>query len=258
MASSSFHLRYWIHELASSIVCRAVISFGRLLSGRSLLAEEELIRHLRWMVQRGVTPTLMMAFFYGLLAVYIPASFFPKSEVLVEIIIPHLGGFFTSFLVPFAVANLFCVRGVVAITSELTGMRGTQELDVLDTLGLDVARDLFAPRALAIILPAPFLAILSIGAGALGAWVGASFFLQVSLPDFWSAFLSNIPPEMYFITVLKTLVVAFVLATVAGAHAFSPLNPGVREPVGRLTTAAVGVATLSVTILNLIFRMAFS
>jgi len=257
MAASNLHLRYWIHELASSIVCRAAISLARLLTGRSRLAEEELLRHLRWMVQRGVTPTLMMAFFYGLLAVYLPASFFPRSEVLVEIILPHLGGFFTSFLVPFAVANLFCVRGVVAITAELAGMRGTQELDVLDALGLDVARELFAPRALAIILPAPFLAILAIAAGALGAWVGASFFLHVSLPEFWSTFLTHITLKMCAVTVLKTLVVAFVLAMVAGAHAFSPLAPGVREPVGRLTTAAVAVATLSVTILNLMFRMAF-
>jgi ABC-type transporter Mla maintaining outer membrane lipid asymmetry permease subunit MlaE len=257
MASSSFHPRYWIHELASSVVCRIVISTWRLLAGRPRLAEEELIRHLRWMVRHGVTPTLMMAFFYGLLAVYLPASFFPKSSALVEFILPHFGGFFTSFLVPFAVANLFCVRGVVALASELTGMRGTQELDILDALGLDVARELFAPRALAIILPAPFLAILAIGAGALGAWLGSSIFLHVSLPDFWTAFVSSLSLKTCLITLLKTLVISFVLAIVAGAHAFAHLSPGAREPVGLLTTAAVGVASLSVTILNLIFRMAF-
>ena len=175
-----------------------------------------------------------------------------------DIVTQHIGGFFVSFLVPFAVANLFCVKGVVAISSDLTSMRGTQELDVLDSLGLDVAKELFAPRALAIIIPAPFLAILALGAGAFGCWVGSSIFTEVSLSEFWHAFFMNISLKAVLITLLKTFMVAIILSIVAGAHAFSPLKPGARDLVGLLTTAAVGVASLSVTVLNLIFKMAFS
>lgn len=258
MGASNFHPRYWIHELASSIVYRTVVSAGRVLSGRPRLAENELLRHIRWMVRFGAKPTMMMAFFYGLLAIYLPGSLFPNSAAFVDIVSRHIGGFFVSFLVPFAVANLFCVKGVVAISSDLTSMRGTQELDVLDSLGLDVARELFAPRALAMIIPAPFLAILALGAGALGCWLGSLIFVDVKLGDFWRAFLLNLTLEQVLITLLKTFMVAIVLSIVAGVHAFRPLEPGARDPVGLLTTAAVGVASLSVTVLNLIFRMAFS
>ncbi len=258
MGASNFHPRYWIHELASSILCRTGISAVRFLTGRPRLAEAELLRHIRWMVGKGVTPTMLMAFFYGLLAVYLPGSVLPNSAAFVDIVTQHIGGFFVSFLVPFAVANLFCVKGVVAISSDLTSMRGTQELDVLDSLGLDVAKELFAPRALAIIIPAPFLAILALGAGAFGCWVGSSIFTEVSLSEFWHAFFMNISLKAVLITLLKTFMVAIILSIVAGAHAFSPLKPGARDLVGLLTTAAVGVASLSVTVLNLIFKMAFS
>lgn len=210
------------------------------------------------MVGKGVTPTMLMAFFYGLLAVYLPGSFLPNSAAFVDIVTRHIGGFFVSFLVPFAVANLFCVKGVVAISSDLTSMRGTQELDVLDSLGLDVARELFAPRALAIIIPAPFLAILALVAGAFGCWVGSSVFTEIGIQEFWQAFFMNISLKAVVVTVFKTFIVAIILSIVAGAHAFSPLAPGARDPVGLLTTAAVGVASLSVTILNLIFKMAFA
>ncbi len=258
MGASNFHPRYWIHELASSILWRSGVSASRFLTGRPRLAEAELLRHIRWMVGKGVTPTMLMAFFYGLLAVYLPGSFLTDSTAFVEIVSRHIGGFFVSFLVPFAVANLFCVKGVVAIASDLSSMRGTQELDVLDSLGLDVARELFAPRALAIIIPAPFLAVLALGAGAFGCWVGASIFTDISLADFWQAFCLNLSLKAVLVTVFKTFVVAVILSIVAGAHAFTPLAPGARDPVGLLTTAAVGVASLSVTVLNLIFKMAFS
>lgn len=258
MGASNFHPHYWIHELASSISHRTGISAARFLTGKPRLAEAELLRNIRSTVSKGVAPTMIMAFFYGLLAVYLPGSLLPNSTAFVEIISPHIGGFFVSFLVPFAVANLFCVRGVVAITSDLTSMRRTQELDLLDSLGLDVARELFAPRALAIIIPAPFLAILAIGAGAIGCWLGSSIFLDISLADFWHAFFMNLTLKAVLLTVLKTFIIAIILSIIAGAHAFSPLEPGARDPVGLLTTAAVGVASLSVTVLNLIFKMAFS
>lgn len=256
MAAGLFTPHYWIHELAASIVHRAVVSIGRVLRGRPRLAESEVLRHLRWMVKRGVVPTLMTAFIYGMIAAYIPASFMPRSDLFEEVILPHFGGFFVVFLVPFAVANLFCVRGVVAICADLSGMRATQEIDILDALGLDVARELFAPRALALILPAPFLAVLAVGAGALGCWVGTSLFVDIPLGEFWRKFLSAVEMKSYAGTVAKTGVVAFVLAVVAGMQAFAPIKPGSRDPVGLLTTTAVSVATLSVTVLNLLFRMA--
>lgn len=258
MGASNFHPRYWIHELASSIVYRSAVSLGRVLRGRPRLAEAELLRHIRWMVRFGTRPTMLMAFMYGLLAIYLPGSLLPNGAAFVDVVSRHIGGFFVSFLVPFAVANLFCVKGVVAISSDLTSMRGTQELDVLDSLGLDVARELFAPRALAMIIPAPFLALLALGAGAVGCWFGSLVFVDIGLGEFWHAFLANLSLKAVLVTLLKTFMVAIVLSIVAGAHAFRPLAPGARDPVGLLTTAAVGVASLSVTVLNLIFRMAFS
>jgi phospholipid/cholesterol/gamma-HCH transport system permease protein len=222
------------------------------------MAESEILRHLRWMVQRGFKPTLLMAFFYGLLAAYFPASYLDNPNLFREWILPHFGGFFVSFLVPFAVANLFCVRGVVAIAADLSGMRVSQEIDILDTLGVDVARQLFAPRALALVLLAPVLAILGVGFGALGCWLGTSIFLPVGFFEFWREFMGSVTPKLYLVTIAKAAVIAFVLAIIAGAHAFAPIAPGSRDIVGRLTTTAVGVASLGVTILNLLFRMATS
>jgi len=258
MAGGYYAPRYWVHELAASIVYRALDSAQRLLRGRPALAESEILRHLRWMTKRGFTPTLLMAFFYGLLAAYFPASYLPNPESFREIILPHFGGFFVTFLVPFAVANLFCVRGVVAICADLSGMRVSQEIDILDTLGVDVSRQLFAPRALAMVLLAPVLAVLGVGFGAVGCWLGTWIFLPVGFFEFWGEFMQSVTPQLYLVTILKSALVAYVLAVVAGMHAFAPIEPGSRDIVGRLTTTAVGVASLSVTVLNVLMKMATS
>ncbi len=258
MAGGYYTPRYWIHDLAASIVYRGVASAARLLTARPSLAENEVLRHFRWMVKRGFVPTLLMAFLYGMLAAYFPASYLGNPDLFREWIMPHFGGFFVSFLVPFAVANLFCVRGVVAIAADLTGMRLSQEIDILDTLGVDVARQLFAPRALALVLLAPVLAILGVGFGALGCYLGTSIFLPIGIAEFWREFMASVTPTLYLVTVIKAAAIAFVLAIIAGSHAFAPIAPGSRDIVGRLTTKAVAVASLGVTVLNLLFRMATS
>ncbi len=258
MAGGYYAPQYWVHDLAASIVYRAVASLTRVATARPSLAESEVLRHFRWMVKRGFTPTLMMAFLYGMLAAYFPASYLKNPELFRELILPHFGGFFVSFLVPFAVANLFCVRGVVAIAADLSGMRLSQEIDILDTLGIDVARQLFAPRALALVLLAPVLAILGVGFGALGCFVGTSMFLPIGAAEFWREFMNSVTPTLYLVTVTKAAAIAFVLSIIAGSHAFAPIAPGSRDVVGRLTTKAVAVASLGVTVLNLLFRMAIS
>lgn len=258
MAGGYYAPRYWVHELAASIVYRAVASAVRLVRARPAMAESEVLRHLRWMVSRGFRPTLIMAFLYGMLAAYFPASYLPSPESFRNIILPHFGGFFVTFLVPFAVANLFCVRGVTAICADLTGMRVSQEIDILDTLGVDVARQLFAPRALAMVVLAPVLAVLGVGFGALGCWLGTYIFLPVGPVEFWREFMLSVTPKLYLVTIGKSMLVAYVLAVVAGAHAFAPIEPGSRDIVGRLTTTAVGVASLSVTVLNVLIKMATS
>ncbi len=258
MAGGYYAPQYWVHDLAASILHRAVASFGRILTARPALAESELLRHCRWMVKRGFVPTLLMAFLYGMLTAYFPASYLERPDLFRELILPHFGGFFVSFLIPFAVANLFCVRGVVAIAADLSGMRLSQEIDILDTLGIDVARQLFAPRALALVLLAPILAVLGVGFGALGCWAGTSMFLSIGLEEFWREFMASVTPTLYLVTVIKAAAIAFVLAIIAGSHAFAPIAPGSRDVVGRLTTKAVSVASLGVTVLNLLFRMAIT
>ncbi len=79
-----------------------------------------------------------------MLVAYFAASYLDIPDLFREMILPHFGGFFVSVFVPFAVASLFGVRGVVAIAADLSGMRPSREIDNLDTLGVEIAHQLFA------------------------------------------------------------------------------------------------------------------
>ena len=59
-----------------------------------------------------------------------------------------------------------------SIASEIGSMRVTEQIDALEIMGLNSASFLILPKIIASVLSFPFLVIISMGIGMIGAWIG--------------------------------------------------------------------------------------
>jgi ABC-type transporter Mla maintaining outer membrane lipid asymmetry permease subunit MlaE len=118
-------------------------------------------------------------------------------------------------VVPYAVANFFCVPAVVSITTEIGSMRLSRELDALEVLGLDPSEVAFVPKAVALIIVAPLFCFVVFFSGLAGVWFGSNLLLGKSLLDFGAVFVSDVSTATYIKTLVKAVLIAFCMATSA-------------------------------------------
>jgi ABC-type transporter Mla maintaining outer membrane lipid asymmetry permease subunit MlaE len=109
-------------------------------------------------------------------------------------------------------------------------MRLSRELDALEVLGLDPAV-VFVPKAVALVIVSPlfcFVIFFRLVGG------GRQQHLGKSLVDFVAIF-SDVRSATYIKILIKALLIAFCMATVAGTFGFWPKREQVRNLVGSLT-----------------------
>ena len=183
---------------------------------------------------------------------FVSAVLAPDLSYYEESAIPQFGRIYLEYIVPYAVANFFCVPAVVSITTEIASMRLSRELDALEVLGLDPSEVAFVPKAIALILVAPLFCFVILFCGLAGVWFGSNFLLGKSLLDFAGVFLSDLRSAMYAKTLIKAVLIAFCMATVAGTFGFWPKREEARNLVGSLTALALTIGNLAVTLINLL------
>ena len=70
-----------------------------------------------------------------------------------------------------------------SIASELGSMRVTEQIDALEIMGINSASFLILPKVIAAVFFFPFLIIISMGVGIIGAWVGG-LSVDITTADF--------------------------------------------------------------------------
>jgi len=163
-----------------------------------------------------------------------------------------------SFLREFGVlltAILLAGRSGSAFTAQIGSMKSREELDAIQTLGLDPIELLVLPRLLALLVMLPVLTFIAMIAGIIGGGLVGSMSLDIT-PAMFVARLHEMTQQRHFwVGMLKAPVFAFIIAAVGCLEGFKV--EGSAESVGRHTTAAVVQSIFLVIVFDAMFAMFF-
>jgi len=147
-------------------------------------------------------------------------------------------------------------RSGSAFTAQIGTMKVREEVDAMQTLGLDPIEVLVVPRVLALVLVLPLLAFYADIMGLLGGALMSLVVLDISLTQFVQQLNAAIGPWTFWVGIIKAPFFAFLIALVG---CFQGLRvSGSAESVGRLTTQSVVESIFLVIVADAIFSIVFS
>ncbi len=122
------------------------------------------------------------------------------------------------------------------IASEIGTMRVTQQIDALETMGVNSASYLILPKIVGLMTMIPFLVIFSMAAGFIGAY--ATALAGVITPeDLTIGLLHSFNPWFAYASIIKSVCFAFIIASVSSFHGY--YVEGGSFDVGKASTNAV-------------------
>ena len=134
-----------------------------------------------------------------------------------------------------------------SIASEIGSMRITEQIDALEIMGINSASFLILPKIIATIFFFPFLIILSMFVGMIGAWLGG-----LSADVTTAEFLAGLRYEFnaFYITyaIIKTIVFAFIISSVSSYFGYHAKGGAIA--VGKSSTLAVVSSSILILLFN--------
>jgi len=134
------------------------------------------------------------------------------------------------------------------ITSSLGSMRVTEQIDALEVMGVNALNHLVLPKIFATVMFYPFIVLLAMFLGIFGGWVSGFATGLFSSDDFIIGIRQDFRPYFIFYSLVKTMVFAFVIATVPSFYGFY-VKGGSLE-VGQASTKAVVWTSVVIIVLN--------
>ena len=134
------------------------------------------------------------------------------------------------------------------ITSSLGSMRVTEQIDALEVMGVNALNHLVLPKIFATVMFYPLIVLLAMFLGIFGGWVSGFATGLFSSDDFIIGIRQDFRPYFIFYSLVKTMVFAFVIATVPSFYGFY-VKGGSLE-VGQASTKAVVWTSVVIIVLN--------
>ena len=157
---------------------------------------------------------------------------------------------------PLITAILIAGRSGSAFTAQIGTMKVNQEVDAMETIGLDPIEILVVPRVLALIITLPLLVFYADIMAMLGGMLMATTALDISVSTFLKQLQSSITLTTFMVGMVKAPVFAFLIALVGCFEGFNV--SGSAESVGRQTTTSVVESIFLVIVVDAAFSITFS
>ena len=136
-----------------------------------------------------------------------------------------------------------------SIASEIGSMRVSEQIDALEIMGVNSASFLILPKIVASLFFFPFLVILSMGIGMIGAWIGG---LSVNITT--ADFLYGLRYEFisFYVTyaIIKTVFFAFIVSSISSYFGYHAKGGAIA--VGKSSTEAVVYSSILILVFNFI------
>jgi phospholipid/cholesterol/gamma-HCH transport system permease protein len=197
----------------------------------------------------------------GLLAVMIATVVAYQGVVQLR---PYGGEEFTINLVAVSVLREMAVlitaiivagRSGSAFTAEIGVMKAREEIDALETMGLDPMDLLVLPRVIGLLITLPLLTFFADAMGLLGGAVITHVILGVSLEQYLGHAREALDAHDLFVGLIKAPIFAVVIAVVGCMHGLRV--HGSAESVGAETTRSVVKSIFLVIVLDALFSIFF-
>ena len=156
---------------------------------------------------------------------------------------------------PLMVAILCAGRSGSAFASEIGAMKVAEEVDALDTMGLDRARFLVVPKVLALVIMMPILVLYADLAGIAGGFFVGVFGMEIPAPIYVSRTLSILTLWRVGSGLVKSLVFAVLVGGVGCLRGLQTKQGP--QAVGEVTTSAVVSALFLIVIAEATFSVTF-
>ena len=134
-----------------------------------------------------------------------------------------------------------------SIASEIGSMRVTEQIDALEIMGINSASFLILPKIIASIFFFPFLIILSMGIGMIGAWAGG-LSTGITTADFMHGLKYEFTPFYITYAMIKTVFFAFIISSTSAY--FGYYTKGGAIAVGKSSTTAVVASSVLILLFN--------
>ena len=136
------------------------------------------------------------------------------------------------------------------IASEIGTMRVTEQIDALETMGVNSASYLILPKVIATLLFNPILTLISISVGIFGGWIAGTSAGVISSQDFIYGIQYAFIPYYVTYAIIKTLFFAFIITSISAFQGY--FVEGGSLEVGRASTKAVVYSSITVLLFNVI------
>jgi phospholipid/cholesterol/gamma-HCH transport system permease protein len=160
----------------------------------------------------------------------------------------EIGGLITAIIV--------AGRSGSAFTAHIGTMRVNEEIDAMQTMGLNTVDTLVLPRIIGLVIALPLLTfysdIMGLIGGAMMCWIS----LDITIPVFLRQLNDAISVNTLMVGLIKAPVFAFVIALVGCYEGFQVERNA--ASVGQLTTRSVVEAIFLVIVLDAAFSIMFS
>ncbi len=156
---------------------------------------------------------------------------------------------------PMLAAILIAGRSGSAITAQIGVMRVTEELDAMKVMGIPQGYRLVLPRALAMAVAMPLLAVWTTLAALLGGMLAADLVLGLTPAYFVNALARAVLVSNLWLAVAKSLVFGLLIALI-GCHYGLRVKPNTQS-LGEGTTASVVTSITVVIVVDAVFAIVF-
>jgi phospholipid/cholesterol/gamma-HCH transport system permease protein len=164
------------------------------------------------------------------------------------IILREMGVLMTSIIV--------AGRSGSAFTAQIGTMRVNEEIDAMQTMGLNTIDTLVLPRIIGLVIALPLLTFYADIMGLIGGGIMCYFDLGMTVPVFMRQLQGAVSVNTLVVGLIKAPVFAFVIALVGCYEGFQVERNA--ASVGLLTTRSVVESVFLVIVLDAAFSIMFS
>lgn len=196
----------------------------------------------------------LMSFLIGAVVAFMGAKIL--SQFNAEIFSVELVGL--SVLREFGVllaAILIAGRSGSAYTAQIGSMKIREEIDAMETLGIDPMEVLVLPRVIALVIVLPVLAFMAAMLGLIGGGLVTWLTMDISPALFLSRTKEMIELNNFWVGIIKAPFFAFVIAVIGCFQGMQV--EGSAESLGKHTTLSVVQALFLVIVIDAFFAMFF-
>ncbi|HEU4603225.1 MAG TPA: ABC transporter permease [Steroidobacteraceae bacterium] len=233
---------------------RFVVSAVRSLRSAHNLRVPSVARHVYETGIQAIPIVGLIAFLISVIVAYLGAQqlrqfgadIFTVDLVAISVL-RELGVLLTSIIV--------AGRSGSAFAAEIGVMRLNDEIDALESMGVDFFEVLVLPRVIGLVIALPLLTVIADAMGLAGGAVLSSWLLDIPLSQYIPRVQEAIAPTTFWAGLIKAPVFAILIAMVGTLRGMQ-VRDSSRE-LGRLTTIAVVQSIFLVIFADAIFAVVY-